>query len=342
MNSWQPFRERWRAEGQPLELASATVLMVQEHHLVQSDLCRDAEDFCGQRGWHAVFREAVRLPSGRSSGGVALLVRKRDDIGVTDPGLDPGPLRHRLLGLKLAMGGTEPLVIVSAYLQAGVGLNELNMQALSTIAQWQELVQLPVLAGGDFNVPPNAIDKTDFSARSGMIVLTPGAATYRTAQAATEIDYFLVTRSVAERMRRPQLLDDWPTKPHVAVRFGFSIGEADKAPILEMPTRLPLDEPFGPRREARQWTELHDRVREAHRYLELYATSQPERLQILDQLYAHFAQLFEQHMCERTDTPQQRRSRRCRAPRIRWVTAETRSKQHFKSWHTLERPLHWL
>ena len=76
------------------------------------------------------------------------MVRRRDDIGVTDPGLDPGPLRHRLLGLKLAMGGMEPLIIVSAYLQAGVGLNEQNMQALSTIAQWQELEQLPVLAGG--------------------------------------------------------------------------------------------------------------------------------------------------------------------------------------------------
>ena len=143
-------------------------------------------------------------------------------------------------------------------------------------------------------------------------------------------------------MSRPQLLEAWPTKPHVAVLIGCNIGEADKVPILEMPTRLPLDEPFGPRREARPWEELHDRVREAHRYLEVYLTSQPERLQILNQLYAEFVQLFEIHVCERTDTPLQRRSRRCRAPRIRWVQAETRSKQHFKSWHTLERPLHWM
>ena len=169
MNSWTTFRERWRAEGQLSELESATVLMVQEHHLVQADLCRDAEDFCSQRGWHAVFREAIRLPSGRSSGGVAILVRRRDDIGVTDPQLDPGPLRHRLLGFKLFMGGLEPIIIASAYLQAGVGLNELNMQALSFLAQWQELEQLPILAGGDFNVQPNEIAKTDFNARSGMV-----------------------------------------------------------------------------------------------------------------------------------------------------------------------------
>ena len=236
----------------------------------------------------------------------------------------------------------EPLIVASAYLQAGVGLNEVNLRILSTLAQWQEQLQLPVLAGGDFNVPPHSLGRTDFPARSGMMIVSPGVPTYKTAAVATELDYFVATRCLAERMQRPKLYDSIPLAPHTVVGTSIGIGQADKVPVLELPSRLPLVEPFGPRREAKDWTALHDRIREGHQYLERYQTSQPERLQVLDQLYAHFVLLFEQHICERTDTAPRRRSGRGRVPRIRWVESEARGKQHFKSWHTLERPLHWL
>ena len=85
INSWFPFRDRWSAEGAPPELQSATVLLLQEHKLTTTALCDDAVEWCGRRGWNAVFRPAAVLPSGKASGGVAILLAQRADIGVTDP-----------------------------------------------------------------------------------------------------------------------------------------------------------------------------------------------------------------------------------------------------------------
>ena len=93
-------------------------------------------------------------------------------------------------------------------------------------------------------------------------------------------------------------------------------------PVLEMPPRLPLDLPTGPRREPRSWEALQARIREGFGYLERYRTAQLERLQILDQLYQDFVMEFELQICELTDTVPQRRSRRGRPPKIRWVTSE--------------------
>ncbi len=153
-------------------------------------------------------------------------------MGIADPGLDPGERGHRLLGLRLEVGGLEPLVMVSAYFQAGVGMNELNRTLLSKLAQWQEQLQLPVLAGGTFNVPPHAIGRADFCARSGFVLTAPSEPTYRTyrsSRASTRIDYFVVTKCLGERIAVPTVLVDFPLRPHSLVCCIF---------LLELRTRF--------------------------------------------------------------------------------------------------------
>ena len=126
VNSWIPFRDRWSAEGAPAEIVSATVLFLQEHKLTSAEACSDAVEWCGKRGWNAVFRPATVLPSRNASGGVAILCAQGADIGATDPMLPSEGCAHRLLGLRLAAPGVEPTIIVSACLQAGGGLNATN------------------------------------------------------------------------------------------------------------------------------------------------------------------------------------------------------------------------
>ncbi len=70
-------------------------MMVQEHHLTTKELCEDAQEWCEGRGWRAVFGLAAKLPTGRPSGGVALLFRQSDTLGITDPGLSAGEYGHR-------------------------------------------------------------------------------------------------------------------------------------------------------------------------------------------------------------------------------------------------------
>ena len=63
---------------------------------------------------------------------------------------------------------------------------------------------------------------------------------------------------------------------------------------------------------------------------------------MLGEVYVHFVAELEQQVCEKTDTPRRRRSRRGRAPRIRWIDASTRCQEHRASWRTLVRPLQWI
>ncbi len=90
------------------------------------------------------------------------------------------------------------------------------------------------------------------------------------------------------------------------------------------------------------WTELGDRVEQAHQYLTAYNGSQWEHVQVLDQTYAAFVVAFEEQICQLTDVPRRQRSGRGRPPRIRWVEGSRRAARQFKSWHTLDRPLVWL
>ena len=83
-NSWLPFRDRWSAEGAPVETQSATVIFLQEHKLTDEESCADAVEWCPKRGWNAVFRKATVLQSGKPSGGVAIMVAQRADVGVVD------------------------------------------------------------------------------------------------------------------------------------------------------------------------------------------------------------------------------------------------------------------
>jgi endonuclease/exonuclease/phosphatase family metal-dependent hydrolase len=161
INSWTPFRSKWNSEGLPKELQSATVLCLQEHQLVSDEAIGDAEDWLKTRGYHAVFHPAVRLPSGKTSGGVAIAVRDQEDVGVTDLQLQYGDYKHRVLAMRLDAAGAVPMVMVSLYLQTAVGLNSTNREILAMIAGWQAQLQLPILVAGDMNMPPKTLQSSD-------------------------------------------------------------------------------------------------------------------------------------------------------------------------------------
>jgi hypothetical protein len=187
INAWMPFRDRWSAEGEPAELADVQVMFLQEHHLTTQESCDDAQEWCENRGWRAVFGRAARLDSGRASAGVALLFRQSDTLGITDPGLSAGDQGHRLLAVRLAAGTLEPCLVIAAYFEANVGLNPTNRGLLSTIAQWQETARVPAIIGADFNVAPRVIHESNFCTRSGLQTVVPSDPTYRTAKTATTL-----------------------------------------------------------------------------------------------------------------------------------------------------------
>ena len=110
-------------------------MMIQEHHLTTREMCNDAQEWLESRGWRAVFGLAAKHASGRPSGGAALLFKQSDTLGITDPGLSAGVQFHRLLAVRMTTSALEPSLIIAAYFEANVGLNETKRGLLSTIAQ---------------------------------------------------------------------------------------------------------------------------------------------------------------------------------------------------------------
>ena len=284
INSWWPFRDRWNSEGNSEEIQSATVMFLQEHKLTSEEDCADAADWCCARGWNAVFRPAITLQSGRASGGVAILVAQRADVGVVDPELPSEGVAHRLLGLRLAAPGLESVLVVAAYLQAGGGLNATNRTLLSTVAQWQEREQRPTIVGGDFNLKAEQISSTDFLTRSGMSISAPRSPTYRTSKCATIIDFFATPGCISNKVQGCSVLSKFPSKPHSPVRLTLNVGELEWVPVLDTPQRLPTELPFGPWREPMSWANLAAKVAEGHQYVTTYRSSQWEGVQVLDQI----------------------------------------------------------
>ena len=159
-----------------------------------------------------------------------------------------------------------------------------------------------------------------------MVVVAPAAATYRTSKSANVIDYFIVTKCLTEQVASCTTLRDFPLRPHSPVKLVQNVFAMDKVPVLETPTKLPLQRPFGPAPEAKRWERLDALIEEAHVYINTRPTSQPERVQLLDHVYRRLVKYLERHICSVTDTPLRRSSCRGKAPRIRWVDPTTRAR----------------
>ena len=108
----------------------------------------------------------------------------------------------------MVVDGYEPCLVAVAYFEAGVGRNGLNRTILSTIAQWQEIVQLPAIIGADFNMSPKTLLDSTYVVRSGLCPVAPAVATYPTAKTATTIDYFLMATSFSEQVLEVEVLTD--------------------------------------------------------------------------------------------------------------------------------------
>ncbi len=343
INAWAPFRQKWAEAGDFKEFSGTTLILLQEHKLSSKEERSDAQEWLQARGWDAVFTPARTLESGKPSGGVAILVRQRPDVGVQSLDLDSEGQEHRLLGLRLEAPRLPPLIVACVYLQAGVGLNTYNRGLLATVAQWQEEARLPLFVMGDFNVSPLQLANSTFAARGKLVPIAPGKPTYRTSKSQSILDYAMASPAVAEQCSEAEVIHDFPVRPHSPVRITRRIGTVDKVPVLNMPPRLPLKIPFGPALQEHDWSELEAMTAEAHRQFSAeHAPVQQEKLQILDQVYTTFVSYMELQICALTDTPPRARSSRGKPPRIRWVTAAERAQTHFPSWTSLDKPLHWL
>ncbi len=311
------------------EFTSASVVLLQETHIQSEDDRLSAVEQCARLGWRAAFSLAATLESGKPSGGVAILIREGLNIGSAAVTV-PSEFEHRMLGQRLEVTGFGTFIALSCYFEVGRRLTETNLGMLAAVAQLQESQQLPVLCGGDFNVPPERITAIDFLGRASMVLCKPDAATHRTKKSKSTIDYFVASQTIAYQIGSVQTLADFPLAPHRPVRLRSRVTSQDLIPVLFRPAKLPTSRPFGPQRQESDWGEVEAILDEIQTYV---VTATPaQQLTAWDVAYGVVIRHLEAEVCLQTDTPLPGRSIRGQPPRIKWVPRGAAQQQTRKSW----------
>ncbi len=244
VNSWRAFKDQL---DRP-EFETATLLLLQETHLLTEDELRSAVEYCGHRGWLGKFPLAAQLPSGKPSGGVAILIRDGLSLGVSAV-QTPASLAHRLVAVGLEVPGFGDVIFASVYLEVGQRLTQTNLRVLSELALLQESHQKPLLAGGDWNLPSERLVRTDFLLRASLEIRQPAQPTYRTSKSKSTLDYFLVSQSLSLLVDTVKTMTSFPQSPHRPVALSSKVGFKEKIPLLCKPPKLPTQRAYGPQLE---------------------------------------------------------------------------------------------
>ena len=130
--------------------------------------------------------------------------------------------------------------------------------------------------------------------------------------------------------------------PHRPVQLKFADTDFFLVPVLTKPQRLPVQAPFRPALEPRQWHQSESAIEFAEALIADAAQplSQSQKQAILDMTYFTVVQDMEQSLSDITDTPLRHSSRpRASPPVIKWVKAKQRDITLRTSWKSLEAPL---
>ena len=347
-NTWSTMQSLIEAQ----EFETASVLCIQETKLPVTGI-DTAVQWMLARGWCATFSPAIATDSGGLSGGVAIAVRAGLNIGVSALKYNiPEEHRHRVIGVRLVADGLVPVAVMSVYFQDGLGPKELNLDLLSDVALVQEVDQLPVLAGCDFNMTPSRVTSLDFCRRSSTTVMAPGKATYFHNKTARILDYFLLSQCLGPAVDSVRVQHEARLSPHRPVRLRANLSGERLVPVLQMPQKLPTASPVGPRPEPGDWEELHRTMlglREVvTKGVRLTADDSfsklpyPDRQRHLDSAYAQLVGAIERELSRATDTPLRNPGYRASPPHIKMVPARIRCSTHLQAWRAYGTQYRWL
>ena len=295
----------------------------QEHHLHDESQILAATRSISSLGYIGHFTRAVLLPSGLSSGGVAVVVRSSFGL-VLHPSdrMIPDDLRHRLIfaELQVASAGGS-LFICSAYFQAAAGMNATNATLLSMIGQALP-ADLQVLLCGDWNMPPTSL--SDFCAETGLEVRSSEDGTCRSSAGTySTIDYMMISPGLAALSASiaETIPDDF--RPHRPVTLTLPTGFGGEVfRVWETPPSWKTARVVGaPRRPAAVFSTLVGRSR---RLLELAASEHDQEvMRQLSSIYSQWMKAVDEELADLTGTAEAQGSRRStkRVPRLLWKSA---------------------
>ena len=152
----------------------ATVILIQEHHLVATHTIAAEQASLAAAGWRSFFAPAIQRPNAtseaHSSGGVAIIVR--EELAAQDPAII---VEGRALSVTISAGpgAKAPIKFISAYFHAGLGIQDANKELASDLGAHLDQHSGPWVIGADWQATAEEVLSTRLPTRMGGRLITP-------------------------------------------------------------------------------------------------------------------------------------------------------------------------
>ncbi len=285
----------------------ADVLMVQELK-VPAAAIDDRVAWLRRRGWNALITAAETGPNGGLCAGAAIIARSHVGMGLPLVGHEV-VIPARAVAARLEPPGCRPFTAVAAYFHDGVGLGRANLDMLKRIgvfiaAQGGEGAEHePFVLGADFQVTPADFSAAGFAREVGGVIMASGepAGTCRTARSARELDYFVLSPSLAAGLDAVNAVKGSGLCTHLPVELRFRPRLTSlRALVLRKPPPLATERIIGPLRQVADWGQTAAKARR------LAAEAADERIPVdnlhdrLGSLYKEWVDMAERELVECT------------------------------------------
>ena len=186
----------------------AGVCFLTEHKLRDRTL-RTARTWFSKKGWTAFSSPALHTPAGGISAGVGVLVRREVEAkplpsAVWDSMDLSADARSRIAACSITLGAVTVLA-VALYLYDTEGMSARNQSLLATVRTLRQVVGLPLLIGGDFNMPMSALEDISFLHDHLLSLPQPRQFTC-TVGGGSEVDYIFVPACLEPAVYNPAVV----------------------------------------------------------------------------------------------------------------------------------------
>jgi len=203
----------WRTGQKVLRGTSAHAVLMQEHKLVTKDEIEEASAWAIKAGWKSFFEMGILTQKGGRSAGTAIFIKK--ELGAMEARYKiEEKVEGRFVACAVQVPGLPTFHLASHYFETGSGLGEVNLKLLGIIGLLEAKGGLPLLAGGDFNLPPAEIMATSFLSRARALLLKTGRATYVSDNSQSVLDYAICSKGLAQAVTKVSVDGTADISPH--------------------------------------------------------------------------------------------------------------------------------
>ncbi|CAE7645093.1 unnamed protein product [Symbiodinium sp. CCMP2592] len=210
ITSWRPEVKQWFS-------AQGDVILIQEHHLLESQVVAEISSMAAM-GFDSFLLPAAPGEGRRNSsrGGVGVLVRAHLGARLRGQYTNQG---CGYVAVTLRTQGAD-LTVVSLYLQSSSGFGSpVNSDILASLRAIRQSVRGPILIGGDWNSPLKDLLDTAIFQSLSLEPIGPNKATCGD----NELDFLAVSHCL-EGLLRVDASWDVPFKPHAAIQVALNVG----------------------------------------------------------------------------------------------------------------------